>query len=150
MSSERPVAPELDLLILSFPMHFTWEFLQAPLFRTMQDATHIEGIRICLQATLGDMVIALTAFWLASCVAGTRRWSTWPDRRTLTTWLSTGLGVTILLEYYSTEIAGRWAYGASMPRLPGIGTGIAPLVQWIVVPVLVLWYLRRLSAKGPS
>ena len=148
MSSKRHALPELDLLILSLPMHFTWEFLQAPLFRNMQDATHMEGIRICLQATLGDMAIALIAFWMASFLAGTRQWPAQPNRRTITAWLSTGLVTTIALEYYSTEIAGRWAYEASMPRLPVIGTGIAPVAQWIVVPILVLWYMRRLSAEA--
>jgi len=34
-----------------------------------------------------------------------------------------------------------------MPRLPVIRTGLSPLLQWIIVPMLVLWYLRRLSAK---
>ena len=129
-------------------MHFTWEFLQAPLFRNMQNATHMDGIKICLQATLGDMVIALIAFWLTSFLAGTRQWPAQPNRRTLAAWLSTGLAITVALEFYSTEIAERWAYGASMPRLPVIGTGIAPVIQWIVVPLLVLWYMRRLSAKA--
>ena len=145
MSSKRRVPPELDLLILSFPMHFTWEFLQAPLFRNMQNATHLDGIRICLQATVGDMVIALIAFWVASVLAGTRRWAAQPDRRSIAAWLSTGIAVTLAIEFYSTEVTARWLYGASMPRLPLIGTGIAPVAQWIVIPMMVLWYMRRLS-----
>ena len=74
MSNVREIAPEVDLLILSFPMHFAWEFLQAPLFSSMETVSHIDGIRICLQATLGDMVIALVAFWAAALLAGTRHW----------------------------------------------------------------------------
>ena len=147
MSSKLRVLAELDLLILSFPMHFTWEFLQAPLFRSMQDASHMDGIRICLQATFGDMVIALIAFWVASFLAGKRQWAAQPTRRSTTAWLSTGIAITLAIEFYSTEVTARWAYGSSMPRLPLIGTGFAPVAQWIVVPLLVLWYLRRLSAK---
>ena len=150
MSSKRRVPAELDLLILSFPMHFTWEFLQAPLFRSMQDVSHIDGIRICLQATLGDMVIALIAFWVASFLAGTRRWAAQPDRRSITAWLSTGVAITLAIEFYSTEVMVRWAYGSHMLRLPLIGTGIAPVAQWIVLPLLVLWYLRRLSVTARS
>ena len=147
MSSKRRVPPELDLLILSFPMHSTWEILQAPLFRSMQDVSHMDGIRICLQATFGDMVIALIAFWVASFLAGTRQWAAQPDLRSIAAWLSTGTAVTLAIEFYSTEVTDRWAYGSSMPRLPLIGTGITPVAQWIVVPMVVLWYLRRLSAK---
>ncbi len=148
MSSKRRVPPELDLLILSFPMHFTWEFLQAPLFRSMQDVSHMDGLRICLQATLGDMVIALIAFWSASFLAGTRRWAAQPNRCSIAAWLSTGVAITLAIEFYSTEVTPRWAYGTSMPRLPLVGTGMAPVAQWLVVPILVLWYLRRLSAKS--
>lgn len=145
MPSAQRVPPEIDLLILSFPMHFTWEFLQAPLFRNMQDATHMDGIRICLQATLGDMIIVLIAFWAAAGLTGTRQWLAQPNRRAILAWLSTGLAFTVVLEYYSTEIAGRWIYGTSMPRLPVIGTGITPVLQWIVIPLIVLWYMHRLS-----
>lgn len=147
MSSKRHMPPEFDLLILSFPMHFTWEFLQAPLFRNMLDAKHVDGIRICLQATLGDMVIALISFWMIAFLVGTRQWTARPNRDAIGAWLSTGLATTIALEFYSTEVAGRWSYDTSMLRLPVIGTGIGPVAQWIVVPMLVLWYMHRLSAK---
>lgn len=107
----------------------------------------MDGIRICLQAALGDMVITLIAFWVASFLTGTRHWAALPNRWTTAAWLSTGLAITVALEFYSTEIAGRWAYDVTMPRLPVIGTGLSPLLQWITVPMLVLCYLRRLSAK---
>ncbi len=148
MPARHRIALELDLLILALPMHFTWEFLQAPLFRSMQDASHMQGIRICLQATLGDMVIALIAFWVTSFLAGTRQWVAQPSRVAIAAWLLSGMAITFLIEFYSTEIADRWTYGASMPRFPLIGTGLAPVAQWLVVPMLVLWYLRRLSEKS--
>ena len=38
--------------------------------------------------------------------------------------------------------------GAEVPGydalLPVLGTGLAPVVQWLLVPWLSLWYLRRL------
>jgi hypothetical protein len=145
---KRKIAPEFDLLILAFPLHFTWEFLQAPLFSNMQNATHMDGIRICTQATLGDMVITLLAFWGASLLTGTRDWVARPSVRGIACWLGIGLAITVGIEFYSTVVLDRWTYGAAMPRLPLIGTGIAPLLQWIFVPMLVLWYLRRLSAPA--
>lgn len=149
MSARSHIAPEFDLLILAFPMHFTWEVVQAPLFGSMLDVFHVEGIRICFQATLGDMAITLLAYWSAAFLAGTRQWVVQPSRSSITAWLATGVAITIIMEFYSTEIAGRWTYGASMPRLPVIGTGVAPVMQWIVIPLLVIWYIQRLSAKTP-
>lgn len=74
MKSGTRVAPEVDVLILSFPMHSAWEFLQAPLFRSMEPLSHFEGILVCLQATLGDMALVLVAFWTTCLVTGTRHW----------------------------------------------------------------------------
>lgn len=148
----RRIMPELDLLILSFPLHFTWELSQAPLFSNMLTVTHVEGIRICLQATLGDMVIALVAFWVTAVAFRSRQWAAFPLPGAIAVFIGTGLLITVAIEFRSTEILGRWDYGPSMPRLPLIGTGLSPLLQWILVPSLVLWYLHRLSPslKAPK
>jgi len=34
-----------------------------------------------------------------------------------------------------------------MPVLPVLGTGFAPILQWVFVPMFVLWYMRRLAPK---
>lgn len=150
MPSKLRIAPELDLLILSFPMHFTWEFLQAPLFSSMQNVSHVDGIRICLQATLGDMAIVLSAYWATSLISGTRRWMARPTSRSVALWLAIGISITVALEFFNTEFTEGWTYGPSMPRLPFIGTGLAPVAQWIAVPLVVQWYMRRLSGKALS
>ena len=148
MRSRYQIAPEVDVLILSFPMHFTWEFLQAPLFRSMENLSHFEGIRVCLVATLGDMALALAAFWLTCLVTRTRHWCGRAGARAIAVWLGTGLFLTITIELLSTGILDRWTYAAAMPRLPLFGTGLAPLGQWIVVPIIVFWYMNRLSANS--
>lgn len=145
MKSGTRVAPEVDVLILSFPMHFTWEFLQAPLFRSMEPLSHFEGILVCLQATLGDMALVLVAFWATCLVTGTRHWPVRAGGRAIAIWLGTGLFLTVTIEFLSTEILDRWTYAAEMPRLPLLGTGLGPIGQWIVVPMIVLWYMRRLQ-----
>ena len=145
MAARYRIAPETDVLLLSLPMHFTWEFLQVPLFSSMEPLSHFEGIRVCLQATLGDMALVLVAFWATCIVTGARHWHARPETRAIAVWLGTGLLLTVMIEYLSTEILDRWAYAAAMPRLPLVGTGLGPLGQWIVVPMIVLWYMNRLS-----
>jgi len=145
MKSGIRIAPELDVLLLSFPLHFTWEFLQAPLFSSMAGLSHFQGILVCLQATVGDMALVLVAFWATCVVTGTRQWPVRPRARAIAVWLGTGLFLTVTIEFLSTEFLDRWTYAAAMPRLPYLGTGLAPLGQWIVVPMIVLWYMCRLS-----
>ena len=145
MTLRTRIAPEVDVVLLSFPMHFTWEFLQAPLFRSMEPLSHFEGIRVCLQATIGDMAMVLVAFWITCIVTGSRRWHVRPNARAIAIWLGSGLVMTVVMEFLSTEVLDRWTYAAAMPRLPLVGTGLGPFGQWVVVPMIVLWYLNRLS-----
>ena len=126
-------------------MHFTWEFLQAPLFRSMENLSHFDGILVCLQATLGDMALVLVAFWLTCLGTRTRYWSIRADALAIAVWLGTGLFLAVMIEFLSTGILERWTYAATMPRLPLLGTGLAPLGQWIVVPMIVFWYMSKLS-----
>lgn len=147
----RPIPAELDLLVLSFMGHFTWELLQAPLFSSLTDKGHIPGILICLKATLGDLGIALAAFWAASVAGRGRDWAAHPAVVPVAVYLSTGLAITIGFEFLSTEILDRWTYAPDMPRLPLFGTGLSPFLQWLIIPSLVLWYLNRLSSlNDPS
>lgn len=71
--------------------HFTWERLQAPRCSSLADKDHIAGILICLQALLGDLGIALAAFWAASVAGRGRNWVVHPKLRTLAVYLATGL-----------------------------------------------------------
>ena len=36
-----------------------------------------------------------------------------------------------------------WTYSAAMPIVPGIGVGLSPLLQWGVLPPLVVWFVKR-------
>ena len=47
-----------------------------------------------------------------------------------------GAGYTILSEWLNVEIRRTWSYAAAMPLVPWLGTGVAPLAQWLVVPGL--------------
>lgn len=138
------VWPELDMILLSFMAHFVWEFLQAPLYASFHGVDHLQGILICTRAAMGDVVIALLAFWATAWTGGGRHWVAAPTWRQVAVFLAAGLVLTLALEYLHTEITGRWRYGPDMPTLPLIGTGLAPLIQWIIVPLLVLWFLMRL------
>lgn len=144
----RRLPAELDLLVLSFLGHFAWEILQAPLFSSLSQTDHYTGIAICLRATLGDLAIALAAFWCASLVGQGRQWFMLPGKRAPVVFFAVGLLVTIGLEYLSTEMTSRWTYGGAMPLLPVIGTGLSPILQWVFVPILVLWYMRRLAPEA--
>jgi len=39
-------------------------------------------------------------------------------------------------------VRGSWAYTPAMPRVPPLGTGLAPLLQWLLLPTMSLVWAR--------
>ena len=35
-----------------------------------------------------------------------------------------------------------------MPTVPVTGVGVAPVVQWVILPLLQLWFVKRLIIGG--
>jgi hypothetical protein len=58
--------------------------------------------------------------------------------RMVCTAIALGATYTIFSEWMNVEIRRTWAYAATMPVIPWLGTGLAPLLQWLVVPGLAL------------
>jgi hypothetical protein len=57
--------------------------------------------------------------------------------------VAVGIILTVAFEYYYTNITLRWTYSDLMPLVPPFGTGLSPLLQWLVIPPLVVWLTRR-------
>ncbi len=142
--------PEVNLAILSFAFHFVWEALQVPTYAGMSEMAHWPATLLCTRATVGDVAFALTAFWITALAARSRRWFMNPKPWHIGLFLGIGIALTIGFEWYYIEVSGRWIYSDLMPRLPLFGTGLGPLAQWLVVPMLVLFMLRRQTAGADA
>lgn len=140
--------PELNVAFFSFLLHFVWEMWQVPFFADMPSTAHWSGVAICTRATLGDSLMAVAAFWAGSAPRRTRWWFLSARRRELWLYLGTGLALTVAFEWLATGPLDRWAYGPEMPRLPWIGTGLLPLLQWLFVPPVALWLTARQLRRG--
>ena len=100
-------------------------------------------------ATLGDAAIMLFAFCSVAAAARDRRWILSPSPWQVTGFVALGLVVTAVVERLATGPMERWAYAPAIPVLPWLGLGLAPILQWLVVPPLVLWFSRRHIAAPP-
>jgi len=135
--------PELNISIFSFLLNFVWEFWQVPLFRAMAGDAHWEGIKTCTQATLGDAGIALLSFWAVSLSVKSRQWILNPRPKNIVGFVFVGVLITVVFEWLATKVFERWTYRENMPIVPILGTGLLPILQWIFVPLLVVWFVRR-------
>jgi hypothetical protein len=136
-------APETNVALFEFLLNLPWELAQVPLFAGMPTTQHWTAVLACGRATLGDVVVALVAFWAVALVAGGRGWAVASTRGRVAGFVAVGVLITIVMERLATGPLGRWAYADAMPVVPVLEVGLSPLVQWIVLPPLIVWFVRR-------
>lgn len=120
-----------------------WEFAHMPFYTIWETGTLSEIAFAAFHCTGGDILIGLTAIVLALFVAGTPTWPHCGYRRVATITFAAGLAYTIFSEWLNVDIRAAWSYRDIMPVVPVVGTGLTPIVQWILVPVAAFWWARR-------
>lgn len=146
MKGTRPTPldwPETNIALFAFLLHLPWELFQLPLFLMDSALTVYETVLHCTRAAAGDVLIALASFWAAVLLVRDRLWVLRPPRRALAAYLASGLAITIVFELLATGPLARWAYSDLMPVGPLLGIGLSPVLQWILLPLLLLWIVRR-------
>ncbi len=122
-------------------LNLAWEIAQLPLYTLSSSGTSREIAFAIVHCTVGDVLIAIACFAVAA--VATRR-ADWPVTQPLTGGVVAmlfGLGYTAVSEWWNVYQAGSWSYAPAMPLLFGIG--LAPLLQWVVIPPLGIAWLRR-------
>jgi hypothetical protein len=148
--ASRHVACVRTLLVFAlfaFLFHFAWEILQAPLFARMPKTSHWQATLACLKATFGDIGIALASFAVAALWSRSCAWFLHPSIQGLAAYTAAGVLITIAFEWYAIS-TGRWAYSELMPVVPGLRMGLSPLLQWLALPLVALYFLRRHELGG--
>lgn len=120
-----------------------WEVLQLPLYTIWTTGSAREIAFAIIHCTFGDALIALAALIIALISAGTKGWPGERYNSVLGLTLALGVGYTIFSEWLNIVVRASWAYSPLMPVVPVIGTGLSPLMQWIVIPAIALTGARR-------
>lgn len=129
------------------PLMLVWEAVQMPLYTLWQTGTVGEIAYDIVHCTLGDALIGLAALTSSLVLVGSPEWPRIRFGRVAATTLAIGLGYLVYSEWVNIELRGSWSYTESMPRLPPYGTGLAPLLQWLVIPPIALWAARRACCR---
>lgn len=134
--------------LLVLLLNFVWEIAQLPLYTLWWNAPVRDVAFAVVHCTVGDLIIALASLLLAVILFGNRRW---PDGRFRIVTLATmafGLGYTVFSEWLNVYVRETWSYSAWMPIVPGLGIGLTPLLQWIVVPAAGLTWIDRVHRRS--
>ncbi|MDP1630224.1 MAG: hypothetical protein Q8L66_02255 [Caulobacter sp.] len=137
-------------LVISAVSHLVWETLQLPLYTIWSTASPGEIAFAVLHCTGGDLLIALATLIASLIVAGAADWPLRGRRRVAVLTVIGGLAYTVLSEWLNTGLRDAWAYSDLMPTLPLIGTGLSPLLQWLLIPAAALAMAGRLATGGPA
>ena len=120
-----------------------WEIAQLPLYTIWRAGSPGEIAFAVAHCTGGDLLIGTSTFLASLLMIGSRHWPS--DRYFHVALAAIVLGAfyTMFSEWLNVSVRQSWAYSDLMPRLPGIGTGLSPVAQWIVVPMLSVWWAGR-------
>lgn len=122
--------------------HLAWETLQVPLYTIWREASVCEIAFAVLHCSAGDVAIAALCLTGALLLAGDPAWPRASFHRVAAIAVALGVAYTVYSEWRNTG-RGAWGYSAWMPRVPPLGTGLSPLVQWVALPPLGLWWARK-------
>lgn len=141
--------PEVRLLTLGLPLELLWETVQFPLYNVWRQHDWgyiLYGLAHC---TLGDLLILLVAYEMVALWLRNRGWLTNNVIYGGMLFTLFGAGYTVFSEIINVRIEGTWGYTDLMPRVPFVDIGATPLLQWLLIPPVLLWWMRRAAVAVP-
>ena len=132
--------PELNLFLFAFFLHFIYEVWQAPFYEFYDAPTLANKIGALTHCTFGDGVITVVCSIVVSAILRSRRWIVYPTAKAMVWFIGLGWGYTFFSEIYLTRIANL--YGTLGLSIPGLDISWLPLIQWLIIPPLVMYFSR--------
>lgn len=129
-------------------VNLAWETAQLPLYTLWKEASPAYVAFSVVHCTLGDVLIGSAALVLALVFGRERALAHWHWTRIAALTVLIGAGYTVFSEWMNITVLRSWTYAESMPTLEAAGfeLGLAPLLQWLVVPPLALYAARKMKS----
>ena len=125
--------------------NFIWEIAQLPLYTLWESAYLKPIIFAVIHCTAGDVLIGASAVIGALLLLRAPCRKDWHTKRIVALTIGIGLAYTTLSEQFNLA-QGNWAYAAAMPVVPWLEVGLAPLLQWLLVPAAAWWCANQTSS----
>ncbi|MGP3778306.1 hypothetical protein ACTWKD_05660 [Halanaerobium saccharolyticum] len=110
-------------------LHGIWEYTACGIFYTMEGQGFIEHQLLMIQATIGDVFIALGLFFILAFVNQRSNWflGDWERKDYIISLLYSVL-VAFYFEAHALHL-GRWGYQENMPLVYGTSIALVPVIQ---------------------
>ncbi len=129
-------------IVLAVVLNSLWELAQLPLYGLWNDPDRSRIAAYLIHCILGDVLIATVLFFLTSMILRSFNWPAAYPWRGSALVITLGLVYTAFSEWYNVYEVKSWSYAPQMPLIGGIG--LSPMLQWFVVPALMIIAIRRL------
>jgi hypothetical protein len=136
--------PELSLCLSAFFLHFFWEVVHS-YFYTMKEADFNTMLYDWLHCTGRDVMLTLGSFWLVSLISWNRRWFLGLNKLNVAGFVMAGVIYTFFSERLNVYVFKSWSYNEAMPIIPWFKVGLTPILQWLIIPPVVIFVVRIIS-----
>lgn len=126
-------------------VNYPWELAQSRLYEDMDDVREV--LWHCFIAALGDGVLVLAVFAAGAIMFRRAEWFVRPGARGYAVMLGAGLVIGVLVEWLGLHLLRRWVYVPDMPLIPGLGIGLVPVAQMLLLPPLILRIVAALLSR---
>jgi hypothetical protein len=138
------------IYLVAVMVNYPWERAQAQLYVGPAGASI--GWWLCLTASLVDGLLVLLMFGLGWIMFRRRDWFEQPGIPGYLLLVVSGAILSVGIEWATVYGLQWWAYSDLMPLVPGLGVGVAPLAQMLLLPALIfrlvsVWQHRRKLGK---
>lgn len=134
------------VFVVAVLFNYPWELAQSPLYVGTKDFGAMWWH--CFVASLGDGVLVLLIFAAGWAALQRREWFVHPGVRGYAMMLAAGLAIGVGIEWVAVHLAGRWAYAPRMPLVPGLGVGMVPVTQMLVLPPVIFRVVSALQCPA--
>ena len=139
---------EASMAVVVFGLSLVYELAHMPLYTNFGAETWQEKFYSAVHCALGDLnpfflgyhIVALAkrnVFWI---------WQRY-NFRSLGALTLIAVVYAMVAETMYVDVKQLWSYTKAMPRLPWIGIGLTPFLQWFIVAPLVVWIMRRFNKE---
>jgi len=138
----------LALFLVSVVLNYAWEVSQAFLYQGMVSSRAIW--LHCFVAALGDGLI-LGLIHLCGCILFKDfQWSARLGLLRFVFMTTSGLVISIAIEWVAVHQLHRWSYTDQMPMLPGMDIGLVPVMQMVLLPPIIFCLTNYWTRQKPS
>ena len=124
----------LKITIIALLLNLIWELVQMPLYKG--SSYSIEQIAFCTLASVADALTVLLLYFGVAFIFRSPLWLQHLKWQQITIVILIGGTGEVLAEMWHLS-SGSWAYDNSMPIIPFVSVGIAPVLQFMILPLLI-------------